>query len=105
MEGTAKPVSLASLSERQRAQAMARFALLQPHLERNVPLARAARDGGVALRTARRWLQSFRAEGLFGLVRAARSDAGTTQAFGGFDRADRRVGVAQAAPLCRGASP
>jgi len=76
MKETAQPVSLASLSDRQRAQAMARFALLQPHLERNVPLARAARDGGVALRTARRWLQRYRAEGLIGLVRAARSDAG-----------------------------
>jgi putative transposase len=76
MEETAQPVSLAGLSERQRAQAMARFALLQPHLERSVPLARVARDGGIALRTARRWLQSFRAEGFVGLVRAARSDAG-----------------------------
>jgi putative transposase len=55
---------------------MARFAVLQPHLDRNVPLARAARDGGVAIRTARRWLRSYRAKGLVGLVRSARSDAG-----------------------------
>ena len=59
MGETAQPVSLASLSDRQREQAMARFAVLQPHLDRNVPLARAARDGGVALRTARRWLRRY----------------------------------------------
>src|SRR5271154_6549582 len=76
MEETAQPVPLACLSDRQREQAMARFAVLQPHLERNVPLARVARDGGVALRTARRWLRCYRAKGLVGLVRSARSDAG-----------------------------
>jgi len=76
MGETAQPVPLASLSDRQREQAMARFAVLQPHLERNVPLARVARDGGVALRTARRWLRCYRAKGLVGLVRSARSDAG-----------------------------
>ena len=76
MGETAQPTSLASLSDRQREQAMTRFAVLQPHLERNIPLARAARDGGVALRTARRWLRRYRAEGLVGLVRSARGDAG-----------------------------
>jgi putative transposase len=76
MEKTAQAVPLASLSDRQREQAMTRFAVLQPHLDRNVPLARAARDGGVALRTARRWLSRYRAEGLAGLVRPARGDAG-----------------------------
>ena len=76
MGETTPPVSLASLSDRQREQAMVRFAVLQPHLEKNIPLARAARDGDVALRTARRWLKRYRAEGLVGLVRSARSDAG-----------------------------
>ncbi len=55
---------------------MVRFAVLQRHLEKNIPLARAARDGNVALRTARRWLKLYRTEGLVGLVRSARSDAG-----------------------------
>jgi len=76
MGETAQPVSLASLSDRQREQAMTRFAVLQPHLERNVPLVRAARDGGIPLRTARRWLRRYRAEGLAGLVRSGRADAG-----------------------------
>jgi putative transposase len=56
---------------------MTRLAVFLSHLEieRNVSLTRAARDGGVALRTARRWLRRYRAEGLVGLVRSARGDA------------------------------
>jgi putative transposase len=63
MGETTQPASLASLSDRQREQAMVRFAVLQPYLEKNIPLARAVRDGDVALRTARRWLKRYRAEG------------------------------------------
>ena len=76
MSEAAQPVSFACLSDRQRKEAMARFAVLQPHLEQNVPLARSARNAGVALRTARRWLSRYRAEGLAGLTRSVRSDAG-----------------------------
>ena len=76
MSKSTPPPSLACLSEQQRKEAMARFAILQPHLENDVPLARAARLAGVALRTVRRWLKRYRAEGLAGLVRSARNDAG-----------------------------
>ena len=58
------------------AQAMARFAVLRPHLEEGVPLARAAADAGVPLRTAQRWLARYRRDGLAGLARPVRSDAG-----------------------------
>jgi putative transposase len=76
MEETEQPVSFACLSDQQRKEAMARFAVLQPHLEKDVPLARAARQAGVAMRTARRWLSRYRADGLAGLARPVRSDAG-----------------------------
>src|SRR5262245_9065828 len=56
---------------------MDRYRLLQPHLEEGVPLARVAREQGVVLRTAQRWLRRYRAHGLAGLVRAPRSDRGT----------------------------
>jgi len=69
--------ALASLSEAQRHQAMSRFAVLRPHLEAHVPLARAARDAGVPTRTVERWLTRYRRDGLAGLARCARSDAGT----------------------------
>jgi hypothetical protein len=41
-----------------------------------VPLARVARDHGVVLRTAQRWLCRYRAHGLAGLFRAPRADRG-----------------------------
>jgi len=54
---------------------MERFAVLQPHLETDVPLARAARHAGVPVRTAERWLARYRQRGLAGLARPVRSDA------------------------------
>ena len=59
-----------------RAEAMARFIVLRPHLEDDVPLTRAARDAGVPLRTARRWLARFRQDGVAGLARMERIDRG-----------------------------
>ena len=54
---------------------MERFAVLQPHLEEGVPLARAARQAGVPIRTAERWLARYRQRGLAGLARPVRRDA------------------------------
>lgn len=67
---------LAELSEIQRERAMARFAVLRPHLEGGVPLAQSARAAGVALRTAERWLSRYRSAGLIGLARTPRTDGG-----------------------------
>ena len=66
----------AVLTEAQREQAMARYEVLRPHLENRIALAEAARQAGVALRTAQRWLASYRERGLVGLARRARSDRG-----------------------------
>lgn len=57
-------------------KAIARFRLLQLHLEQDIPLARIAAEGGIAERTLRRWLAAWRAKGIAGLERARRSDAG-----------------------------
>ena len=67
---------LGELSEIQRDRAMARFAVLRPHLEDGASLARAARVAGVAIRTAERWLSRYRAAGLIGLARIPRGDGG-----------------------------
>lgn len=67
---------LSGLSEPERNRAFERFQLLRPSLEEGVPLARVARDRGLALRTARRWVALYRCEGLAGLARKARSDRG-----------------------------
>ncbi|WP_412734307.1 Mu transposase C-terminal domain-containing protein [Krasilnikovia sp. MM14-A1259] len=82
MRGSPAPLtahSLAELPDAVRAQALRRWRVLRPHLEDGVPLARAAGTAGVALRTAQRWLTRYRADGLAGLARSARSDRGTTR--------------------------
>ena len=70
---TSPPV--VTLTEAQRQEAMARFAVLQPHLDEDVPLARVAREARVPLRTAERWLARYRQRGLAGLARPVRRDA------------------------------
>ena len=67
---------LNALSEAERALAFERFELLRPALEVRVPLARVARDRGIAPRTAQHWARRYRHDGLAGLVRKGRSDRG-----------------------------
>lgn len=55
---------------------MRRWEVLRPHVQDGVPLSQAARDAGVAPRTAQRWLAAFRAGGLAALGRQSRVDAG-----------------------------
>jgi putative transposase len=55
-----------------------RFRVLLPHLEDGVPLTRLAEAEGIALRTAQRWLQRCRQQGLAGLARRPRADRGRT---------------------------
>ena len=73
--GNQAPV-LTELTDAQREQAMARFFVLQPQLDRGVPLPRAAREAGIPLRTAQRWLARYRSSGLVGLARLPRTDLG-----------------------------
>ena len=56
--------ALAACTEEERQQAMARFAVLRPHLNEGIPLSEAARDAGVPLRSVQRWLARYRAAGL-----------------------------------------
>jgi putative transposase len=67
---------LAALTAGRRRQALDRWRALRPHLEDGVALARIARDRGVAERTLRRWLASYRAGGLAALARHPRADRG-----------------------------
>lgn len=66
----------AALNEKRRREAMTRLATLRPTLEDKVPLARAAAEAGVPLRTAQRWLAHYRQDGVEGLARPRRRDAG-----------------------------
>lgn len=72
----AQALTLAELSEEARALALSRWQVLRPHMEDGAPLAPTARHAGVPLRTAQRWLMSYRADGLAGLARRQRADCG-----------------------------
>ncbi|MGW4067882.1 helix-turn-helix domain-containing protein [Nocardia grenadensis] len=67
---------LTGLTDAERARAMARFEVLRPHIEDEVPLPCAAEIAGVPLRTAQRWLHRYRSSGLAGLARTPRRAAG-----------------------------
>ena len=67
---------LSELGELARAEALRRFALLRPHLEQGEPLSVLARKAQIPLRTARRWVERYRAHGLEGIARRGRVDRG-----------------------------
>src|SRR5262249_11286755 len=75
MARDSKTTPVIALTEAQRQVAMKRFAVLQPHLDEDVPLARAARHARVPVRTAERWLARYRQRGPGGRARPPRRDA------------------------------
>ncbi len=65
---------LTALTAHHADAAMERYHFLRPTLEDTIPLARVARDAGVPVRTARRWLAAYQRDGLIGLARRSRAD-------------------------------
>src|SRR3546814_13898167 len=63
-------------SESGSAEVAPRMAVLRRHLHDAVPLDQATTDAGISLRTARRWLARYRADGPAGLARPTRPEAG-----------------------------
>ena len=74
---------LAELTEADRDRAMARFRLLQPHLEEEVPLRVVAAEAEIPFRTAQRWVFQYRLSGLAALVRKTRGDRGARRVVSG----------------------
>ena len=58
------------------AEVAKRMAVLRPYLIDGAPLARVATDAGIPIRTARRWIARYRADGPAGLARPRRPEAG-----------------------------
>jgi putative transposase len=71
--------SLTSLSEAQREQALERFAIIRPALEKEITQAEVARTYRITLRTVQRWIKSYREQGLASLADQARSDKGKSR--------------------------
>jgi putative transposase len=70
------PVPLGNIPDAERDRALHRFRLIQPFLEDRVTLVQLAKDHGVALRTAERWIMRYRRFGLAGLCRKAYAGKG-----------------------------
>jgi putative transposase len=71
---------LVGLPESVRKQALERFRLLQPHIERNRPLRSVASNAGIPYRTAQRWVAQYLRFGLAALTRKKRADVGERRA-------------------------
>ena len=72
----ARHLPLTGLPAETREEAMRRFEVLRPHIEGGATLSAAAAAADVPLRTAQRWLASYRRYGVAGLTRRPRSDRG-----------------------------
>lgn len=66
----------ASLSDRDRQRAFARYQTIRPCLDAGVPATEVAKQHGLSARTVERWVARYRRDGLAGLVRAPRADRG-----------------------------
>lgn len=67
---------LSNFSDEQRDFAMARHAIIAPHLNDHVPLSRVAADHAISESTLEKWVADFRRNGLAGLIRKERKDKG-----------------------------
>lgn len=70
---------LTTLSEAQRAQALERFEIIRPVLEKEITQAQVARTHHLAPSTVQLWIKQYREKGLAGLAHAKRSDKGTSR--------------------------
>jgi putative transposase len=57
------------IPDAERSRALERFRILRPFFEDHVPLTQLAKQHGIPLRTAQRWLTRYRQDGLAGLCR------------------------------------
>lgn len=66
-----------ALSETQRAQALERFTIIRPALEKEITQAQVAHTHQLSLRTIQLRMKRYREQGVTGLTNTARSDKGT----------------------------
>ena len=72
--------AIVQLSGEERALAMQRFHLLEPHLASQKDLRSISEGAGISVRTLQRWVVSYRRAGLAGLVKKERRDKGERRA-------------------------
>jgi putative transposase len=73
------PLPLTALSEEQRAQALQRYDIIRPALEKQTSQAQVARTHHLAPSTVQLWIKQYREKGLAGLIHARRRDKGSSR--------------------------
>jgi transposase-like protein len=73
------PLPLTALSEEQRAQALQRYDIIRPALEKQTSQAQVARTHKLSPSTVQLWIKQYREKGLAGLTHARRSDKGSSR--------------------------
>ncbi|WP_255257275.1 MULTISPECIES: helix-turn-helix domain containing protein [unclassified Bacillus (in: firmicutes)] len=69
---------LTAYSEEQRREAMVKYKIIAPYLTDEKTLTVIIEETGIAKRTLQYWIQDYKQNGLKGLIRKTRSDAGKT---------------------------
>lgn len=68
--------SLSNYSENQRDEAFKRYHLIEPFINKKEPLTAICSRHKLSIRTARRWVTNYKAQGINGLIRQKRNDTG-----------------------------
>lgn len=76
MKRERRVLSLAEVTEAQRAEAYRRYEVVREHVEEGIAQTVVARERGVPLKTLQRWVRQYREDGLCGLARPPRTDRG-----------------------------
>ncbi|EFH79870.1 helix-turn-helix domain-containing protein [Ktedonobacter racemifer] len=77
MKQERRVLTLAELTEEQRAEAYRRYEVVRACVEEGIAQTVVARERGVPVKTLQRWVRQYREYGLCGLARQARADRGT----------------------------
>jgi putative transposase len=77
MKQERRVLTLAELTEAQRAEAYRRYGVIRGAIEEGIPQTVLAREQGVPLKTLQRWVRQYREYGLCGLAKQVRTDRGT----------------------------
>lgn len=77
MKQERRVLTLAELTEAQRAEASRRYEVVRGCVEEGIAQTVVARERGVPVKTLQRWVRKSREYGLCGLARQARSDRGS----------------------------
>lgn len=75
-EASGKETVLSQLTEKSKAEALRKYQLIRPFLQKEKSLITISKESQLSLRTAKDWVKRYRQHGLGGLARKSRRDSG-----------------------------